>query len=299
MYNILGTSNIPEIAKHCKQNAKFENYIKSIIEKCFDGNKISSAAEREVFFMKVHACRIDPAVSGDAIKALNMFGSNVSDSDLNAFFQDCLMNLIGEFFKARRNLEKKLCENSHSSVSDQNNKILFYIAGYIIRALEKKYYRLHDKHLREKQIENIKGLINNSSEKTFTDKFTSMYEKKQRGGLKKPCDNFFLLVREFETVIRKGENVHELSQMESKEKVLESFMVGHYREKLFPSAAEEEEQETCTDQLIEDILHLFLTVRGHAKAKSIVNKVKKEQKNENRAKTSSSLRGTLKCISNK
>lgn len=69
--------------------------------------------------------------------------------------------------------------------------------------------------------------------------------------------------------------------------------------KCFLTSTEEDEQEICTDKYIEDSIDLFLTVRGHAKAKSIVNKFKREQKLENRTKTSSSLRGALKCISNK
>ncbi|KAH3826901.1 hypothetical protein DPMN_128828 [Dreissena polymorpha] len=81
----------------------------------------------------------------------------------------------------------------------------------------------------EKQIEHTNGLVDNSSEKTFTDKFTTLYEQKNRGGLKKPCDNFFLLVREFETVTRKVESTRESSMLKSemKEAIFDSLMVNH------------------------------------------------------------------------
>ncbi|KAH3720564.1 hypothetical protein DPMN_063464 [Dreissena polymorpha] len=225
--------------------------------KCLAGNNISTVEEREVFFKKVHMCRIDPVMLSEGIKTIKGVIPSVTDHDLNNYFQDCLMNLIGEIFKEWGKLEKKHSDKNQTALSDQDNKVLFYIAGYIIRALEKKYYRIHDKSMREKQIEHIHGLVDNSSEKTFTDKFTTLYEQKNRGGLKKPCDNFFLLVREFEIVTRKVESARDSSLLKSemKEEIFDSFMVGHYKEMLFPqTSTEEDEQEISVLTLLPDIV---------------------------------------------
>ena len=108
--------------------------------------------------------------------------------------------------------------------------------------------------------------------------------KKPRGGLKKPADDFFFLVREFERLIR-DMNMEELN----KEAILDSYMVQHYSEKLF---------ETDPSVYVEDVLNIFIRVRGYARARMMQRRFRKETVIDQKQKKSASLRGALKCISN-
>lgn len=180
---------------------------------------------------------------------------------------------------------------------------MFFICGYIITALGKRYSKVKSKPNREKHLSQINGLLNTSQEHSFTVKYVKLYEIQNRGGLKKPCDKFFFLIREFERVIRENVDSHDPSpdtflKAELKEQILDTYMVKHYSEELFPSQIKAPENDDHS--YVEDILNIFLTVRGFAVAKSAQKKYRKEQiKDPAKAKSSASLRDALKCISNK
>ena len=101
-----------------------------------------------------------------------------SSSDINLFLQ--------MFF-----------EDITVSVNDQS--ILFYIAGFIIKALKKRYYVVSSKNLTI-----IDKLVSHSDSSSFVTSYSEWFNKQDRGGLQKPSDNFFLLVRELEYIVRKS-----------------------------------------------------------------------------------------------
>ena len=105
-----------------------------------------------------------------------------------------------------------------------------------------------------------------------------MLQYKNHGGLLKPCDEFFYLVREFENLVRKNvdhEKLHAKSIMKSelKEILLDAFMVKHYSYDLFTDF---ENDDNNQESYLEDTIDIFLTVRGYAMAR-LVNK--RNQKN--------------------
>lgn len=303
MYNIFGNSKTPQLALQCEKEETFNNYIKTVLSKCFTGEKLSTVEEREKFFKNVHKCRLDEVLIKDGVETIQKITSSATEYEINVFIQECMMDLIGEIIKERVNMEKNKSTSETSTFSDQDNKVLYYIAGFILCGLEKKYNKVLNKALREKKLKSLCMLEKDTSEGSFWEKYSTWLDKKNRGGLKKPCDNFFLLVREFELEVRKYESQNTVSsnnKEQLKERIFDSFMVGHYNEKLFPQqldCADEEQSENLS--YIEDTIELFLTVRGYAKARALQNQFLKTKKNELRAKSSASLRESLQCISNK
>jgi len=96
---------------------------------------------------------------------------------------------------------KHISEIESVSVSDNDITVLFYISGYIIRALEKKKYsKIKNSGLKQTKMKIMRNVQCNSTAESFTNKFDKMHTLKDRGGLRKPCDNFFFLIREFKNI---------------------------------------------------------------------------------------------------
>ena len=221
-----------------------------------------------------------------------MKATEFSRIDINNFLQVFLLDLVGEVFRQLVKSATAKSQNISESVSDNDSTVLYYIAGFIIGALQKRYSKLRNASVREEKLDNLRELTSRNSETTFTEKFSGMIERKDRGGLRKPCDSFFFMVREFENVVRRNVDMDNLSgtpmmKAPLKEKILDSFMVKHYGNELFrdPDTAE---------MYIEECMDLFLTVRGFAAAKLVTRRVTHSAKELKMS--SHSLRDALKCI---
>lgn len=78
----------------------------------------------------------------------------------------------------------------------------------------------------------------------------------------RPADNFYLLVRELEISIRKIIDFNKIqsetfNSCKMKEHMLDSFMVNHYFKEVFQGC-----ENNDLPTLLEDIVNVFLTVRG-------------------------------------
>jgi hypothetical protein len=69
--------------------------------------------------------------------------SKPSNLFLQMFFED----IVGEHFTEQIKLVKSDSEKEQSTVSVNDQSILFYIAGFIIKALKKRYYVVSSKNL--------------------------------------------------------------------------------------------------------------------------------------------------------
>lgn len=198
-----------------------------------------------------------------------------------------MANLSKEQVKVAKSVSTK----EQEGLSDQDQSILYYICGFIIRRLSKRY---QTKCSSKRQcIQRLKLKTPNS---TFVARFSNWKTKSDRGGLLTPCDELFLLVREFETVLRKLVNLNDLSSTSLlcdrlKESILECYMVKYYCEKLFGDC-----EESIQVSVLESILELFLTIRGYATTRVQRNKIAKGHVPK---KQSAGLRKTLKDLSNK
>lgn len=204
------------------------------------------------------------------------------------------MDLIGNLIKEQVKLARKKAALEHESISDSDQNILYYVCEFIARSLRKRYIR--SKSVSQKKKECLEKFVLKSPNSTFISRYSNWVSKNKRGGLLHPCDEFFLLVREFEICIRKHLNFKNLSALtlkcdNLKELVLESFMVKHYCDKLFGNI--EDDTDNIQSAILEDILCLFLTVRGYAITRVKRNELAKDSRPK---KKSSGLRQSLKAL---
>ncbi|KAH3880415.1 hypothetical protein DPMN_004329 [Dreissena polymorpha] len=278
-------------------NKEVEKYFEEIITICHKNNNLSSTEERELLFKTVHRIRTDKEIVSKGVILIQSSVKAQSAKDINNFLQIIILELIAEVIKARRQLEEKTSAAKVSEISDSDNKVLYYISGYIIKYLEKKHSKQKNKQLRDRSLKTVSALTNSSGAVSFTDKFSVWYDKKNRGGLKMPCEDFFCMIREFERVVRENQYTeHNIaSKEEIKGKVLEAFMIQHYADKLFYSefSSEEDVSDMC---FLEDCLEIFLTIRGFAMARAIQRTISRG-KIFDKSAPSKSLKGSLKSIS--
>lgn len=206
---------------------------------------------------------------------------------LAVFQHSMLQNFITERAKL---YTKKASEPTKMSDTDQS--IIFYIAGFMISALKKKTIKgKSDKH--RELLHQTESLVScaTSAKSEFVVKFAEWTNKLNRGGLIIPSDNFFLLVRELENSYRKYVDLNNITCLTLDRtyivvKLLDDFLVNYYWDKLCqPSETK--------DLLLENCIKLFLSVRGHSTARHI--KLLITEKNESKK----SLRQNLRDKSNK
>ncbi|XP_063402192.1 uncharacterized protein LOC134686117 [Mytilus trossulus] len=279
---------------------------------------LTTSCDREQLFRQLHCLRSDHTLKEEITELCLTFTPTV----VNLFIQLFIEDIIGEIFVQQIKVVKQASDTQQSNLSTNDQSILYYIAGFIIKALKKRYSCASTNQWRSWvfftctpepsggiwgcQPLNVKApadsgyahankssivskLLNSTNNTTFVTTYGKWFTKQDRGGLQKPCDTFFFLVRELETIVRKcispPYSASSLSLQPLKESFMESFMVKYYTDIMFKG-------ETCDtmSSMTEDIIHLFLTVRGYAFTRIERNKI------SNSSKASSGLRKALKEI---
>ena len=107
-------------------------------------------------------------------------------SDINLFLQMFFKDIVGELFTEQIKLVKSDSEKEQSTVSMNDQSILlFYIAGFIIKALKKRYYVVSSKNLKI-----MDKLVSHSDSSSFNSN-SEWFNKQDSGGLQKPSDNWW------------------------------------------------------------------------------------------------------------
>ena len=301
LHNLFGKSSISEIAEFCESNKEFQISVnKSFEELASEPVNIALCDDRENLFAKFHELRL----SSDVIE----MGKILKDSncpckdDINNFIQIFLMQITNSILQELANVMKNKSKEDNSTINENEQKVLFYVSGFIIHAVKKKYNKVHSKNEREQKLKVIDNLTSNTCDKKYLEKFATLLEKKNRGGLKYPTEHCYLLVRSIDAVVRANTDKHlsqySLSKCVLKEKIMEDYMVKYYTEKLFSrpvhDSSEEEDAVNSPSTYLEDIINIFLTVRGFAIARVEKNKIAMKNKSSQADKAGSSFRETLK-----
>ena len=278
--------NIIEFANCDDIRDKFSNVFHELFVN--NGSHVSLSMEREAFFQKLHRMRTSPEVMSDIVSLFLSVGCKQSEIDIRNVIQMIFLELVGEIFRVRLDFEKRQSVIIQKELTANDQSVLFYIAGYIIRSLTRRYYKLKNRDTRVEDC--LKDLVVHSKpSENVPNPISSLSDKKNRGGLKVPNDDFYKLVREMEMVTRKliDENTLNASSLlldPLRENVMENYMVKHYADRLYIQAGE------YGSVLFEKTVKLFLTIRGFAVVRvqrNVINKAKKT------TKSSHSLRKTL------
>ena len=271
LHNVFGESAISKIARWCEDKVEIADKVRNLfLTLTANPIDIKLSSDRESFFSTIHVLRF----SSNVKEICGHFQSTDCPNleSVNAFVQVLIMEFTNSFLATLSKTMKSKSETEVSqNLSENTQKILFYIAGYIINALKKKYFKLTTTELKEKKMALLKSLSCSTNNSKFIENISAWFEKKNRGGLKRPCDNFFLLLRSSELVLLKNNpsvlhtRANSIRNCEIKEKIMEDFMVKYYREKLFRIPDDENDiHDKVTDVVFEDIINLFITIRGFA-----------------------------------
>lgn len=289
MHNLFGESVIVRLARFCRKVQFLEQPLVGHLKDIFSCNLCDTHA-RELFFTKFHSLRLSKCVQMECVSLFILNGCEEKREDIIHFLQEYLLELPTEIL-GRLLQENRTTSNTHADqISNMDQQILYYISGFIVANLKKKCMRMTPVY-REERLQLLEKLFCKTGNSSFVAKFDAWLKKNSRGGLLRPTDNFYLLVRELEIIIRRIPNHSHMQSLYScqvKESMMESFMVNHYVKELFGEYSEGD-----LSPLLEDIIGVFLTVRGFATARVLRNKL-----GGRTSKQSDSLRQALKSKNN-
>ena len=152
-------------------------------------------SQNEDMFSKLYQLTINEKVSQNFKLILQEISEKV-----RSFFGVFCHALMKEVLKSRSQLYTNCNIGEQSELTETDQQVIYYISGYMINALSKcKKHKLH--HAFQ---EALKHTIRSdqSGEKTFVSKYATWTEKASHGKLTFPSDNFFLLVREMDLIVR-------------------------------------------------------------------------------------------------
>ncbi|CAC5357824.1 unnamed protein product [Mytilus coruscus] len=210
-------------------------------------SNISSSSDREQMYRRLHISRVNPELT----KTVGSHCPSHSLKSINLFLQMVHADIVDEIVKVQTMTAVHKSTTEQEKLTENDKSILYNIAGYTIRALQKRYTRYFAKKV--------------------------WYKTQDRGDLQKSSDSLFLLTRELETVVRKtvqpSYSARSLLIAPLKEAMMEAFMMKHYCDILMQG-----ETADIVSALTEDIIHLFLTIRGFAVTRIERNKLTKKAK---------------------
>jgi len=260
-----------------------EPYLNEILEALIQ-SRGSFSTMRETAFGKMHRILIESdfrmSLSG-YLSTLLSLSAKPSKTFVMHFFMkliECILRSV------------KLADEDHvvKKLSDEDNQVIFFIAGYLLKRVKNAACRQY------RGCENYKHFIpflefvqrkNEDNDSSFVAKYQKWLDKIDRGGLLRPCDEFFFMIRQFENICRG------LGGAPAKHTVTENVfqcpVVLHYWEKLTGNFGADKK-----DHLLELLLRTFLNVRGNA----LANKLKKdyEIRHKKQLRARKALRQSLK-----
>lgn len=139
-------------------------------------SNLTTTNDREQLFQHLHRVRQDTTLCKDISAMCPAFKS----SDINLFLQMFFEDIVGELFTEQIQFVKSDSEKEQSTVSVNDQSILFYIAGFIIKALKKRYYVVSSKNLTI-----MDKLVSHSDSSSFVNSYSEWFNKQDRGGLQK------------------------------------------------------------------------------------------------------------------
>ncbi|XP_033739586.1 uncharacterized protein LOC117326896 [Pecten maximus] len=258
--------------------------------------QLSSIHDREQLLRNLHNKRVNELVRQEY---LQLYQDVLSDaSAVHSFVQLVFMEVLEKVLVEQIAVHTQTSADEAMVISDNDQTVLMYMCGSIMRILKKRYSRISDSEIKVEMVSAFEDKRTTNGCSNFISRYRRWITKKDRGGLMYPSDTFFLLIRELEIVTRKkvlpnALNAKALLKGPLKEAIMEDFMVKLYTKKLFDGL---DEIQDVTSKVLEDVLNLFLTIRGFATVRIQRNKLSKASAEAKRTmkNNSSSLRGQLK-----
>ncbi|CAH1795049.1 unnamed protein product [Owenia fusiformis] len=286
------------VARKLKGDQEFKLKLKDIIsDVLIEANTTTFALIRENICANIHTRVYLKLMEVNELNKLvesidtRLYGLVFVRAAILEIATNCVQHLVTVMGES---LQKKAIDKL-GSLSDNEQQVLMYIAGYMLRALQNicRRYSKNAKYIPVNTI--LKQLVrdNDGGNPTYLSKYRNWQEAINRGGLTSASDNFFLLVRHLEICVSDHLSTHVLGpkvleRSKLTEIVLQNHYVILYWEKLIGGKSSSDSGILTLELLIKT----FLSVRGHTLAKFVKNKLSKSNKGEK------GLRKSLKNLTN-
>ena len=251
----------------------------------------ASSAESSDFLKSTHRLRLNATfVNGFVDFILRNLTLQIPNKFLNRFVQHFITAFTKSFFTRKAELVDSQREIQPEALSDNDNHVIFYICGYIIHALRKRYYRIKNQSKRQKLLMSLDSLKSMDEEDLPVSKWM---EDMNRGGLKKPSDKFYKIMVQVERWLRESvhkDNLHQDSLVLLQAKLMDYQLLITCWDRIVTCTSEESKL-----LLLEHVLALFLKVRGFALVRLVRKDLcRKRKQSKVAAGTKKALRRELK-----
>ena len=176
-------------------------------------------------------------------------------------------------------------------ISKNDKEVLFYICGYILHALKKRYLKSKVKH--SDLLNMLEHLFSNDQKRNDYSEWT---DKLDRGGLKRPGEKFFRLIVQIERWVRDVvsiPNLHTNSLVNLKEKLCDYALLRSSWDCMI------EDTDIKKWLMLDHVVSLFVKVRGFAVTKLVRKQLQKKRKDAKvTAGSRKALRKELRNLSN-
>lgn len=188
--------NLKDLCVLARADSKIQTFLSDIFSLIFNSTtcNLTTGADREQLFRSLHRHRVDNSIQDKMVSLVPSCDPRTVKLFLQLMFED----IVGEILYQQTKLLTETSDKEQSALSTNDQTILYYIAGYIVNVLLKRYA----KHC-SKKLSCVSNFTLSSESQGFVKVYDKWYNIQNRGGLKKPCDAMFLLVRELEVIVRK------------------------------------------------------------------------------------------------
>ena len=211
---------------------------------------------------------------------------NINGSVISTIFQGIVMDVINRILKLHNQHQiPEMTSNTELKLSEDEQQIIYYVAGFIIFSMKKKYTHLKKvKSCQDAAVASLQlfdsfmtSAVSRAS--TFLDFTHKWVETINRGGLIEVNDQFFLFIRNIEVEVQKylnlallkrysGEDIREVLQ----KKLEENSLIEHYWESLTRYMPNDDLKKTLKKQIIMK----WIDIRARAFVQSFVQIVKRK-----------------------
>ena len=243
---------------------------------------------RETLFSNFHILRQDTDFL-DIITGIVLKFSSGEHHDIVPIFVQTLLDSIIEQYVLGLNTAPVPTQND-TTFTKNDQGVLFYIAGFIISAMLKRYTS-SDVDLHARFTQNM----HESASNVFTE-HRSWINKCDRGGLQHPSDTFYQMIRQMEFVLRSRVDLHNLSATSVMKDSVQEMILDDFQVKQHWDQCSSGLPPSTSLKLLHFIINTFQNVRGKAIEKLKLRQLQKSLKStkQHKKQRKSSLRGSLR-----
>ena len=267
------------------------------VRNLFVKRALVSESDRECLMMEIQSLRMSNDVVQDFVNFATFYLTSADIASCKQLFQVWFRKLTIELINCISSRLSSMERDARcvEPLTEIDQNILYHVCGYMAMKVKTACRRY-------KKMQNLQGLTECLTSKEpkeqghFVEKYKQWVEKQNRGGLLYPVPNYYLLVREFDSIFRSHVNANGVKASSVCKSLLlmtmhDSFMVNYYWNKTVEMS---HLVECNTLPVLDYLMSLFITIKGFALARKERDRLTVQRQHDKKVNQSKSLRGKLK-----